>query len=445
MLVAYLNNDFVVELKHHPKKSKRELDTYDLYLMFTITQKGFILGTTEFNVNKSCSVEQWANPKTLLKGITTFTKTTNTTLYSYENRAKMFLEKANNWNSCEEIKSAIQTTVRTGITGKAARGKKRIMAEKLKGSTVEHVIERMKTTLRRGEKPLGESRKRLYDSVYEVLKEFFSDELDRRKVSGAKNSVPALLGITRQHLQNFKNWYYKTYKHKAETRSTYLGVIAAIFRYAADELELIPFSPIPKGFTPMVKKKDRNERLILEESDIKKVYALQDQGLNYKELVAKYIMMLQVSTGMAYCDITSLSRGYIKRNNISGDWQIRKPRAKSGEIFTVVLSARAKYAYDNLISVAGGTETVFDLPKLRVVNKQYKKIASYAEIHPFTSYTLRHTFAVHFMDYGGKMEDLADILGHASLESTRIYGKISESRRSQTMRKITAESLIHQL
>jgi site-specific recombinase XerD len=48
------------------------------------------------------------------------------------------------------------------------------------------------------------------------------------------------------------------------------------------------------------------------------------------------------------------------------------------------------------------------------------------------------------MDHGGRLEDLADILGHVKLETTRIYAKISESRSSQTMQSMS-QSLIHQL
>lgn len=432
MLVAHLNNQFVVEIKHHVKKNKTDNKQYDLYLQFTITQNGFTLGTTEFSVNKTLSEKLWGSPKTLIKGTTAYAKSTNTTLNGYENKAKIHLEKNTDWKTWEEIKAEIQSTVRTEITGKAARGQKWAMKEKLMERTVSNLITQIKTTLRRGEKPLSMSRKRLYDSVYGVLRDFFRSE------------IPMINSITKKQMLDFKNWYYRTYNHKPETRTTYLGVIAAIFRFAVDDIEWLSHSPIPKGFTPIVKNRDQKERYILEEAHIRKLYTLKDEDLTDQEFLAKTVMTLQICTGMAYCDIITLRHENVKHNNVTGEWRIRKQRAKSGEVFTVTLSQRAKFAHDTLLKLAAGTNKLFNLPPLRVINKQYTRLSVRAEIHPFTSYNLRHSFAVHFMDHGGRIEDLAEILGHQKLETTRRYGKISESRRSQTMNYV-AQSLIHQL
>jgi integrase len=432
MLITYLDNNFVVEIKHHPKKNKTERDNYDLYLMFTIVQHELVLGTTVFNIGMGCRAEQWGNPKTLPKGTTPFAKSANNLLNSYENKAKMLLENAHRLKNCEQIKTAIQTVIRTGVTGKVERGQKRAMMEKRTTLSVGNVITKIKTPLRRGERPLSASRKRMYDSVYDVLMEYFEGQF------------PLLESITRQHLLDFKNWYYRTYKHKPETRSTYLGMIAAIFRFTVDELECISHSPIPKGFTPIVKKKDRKERRILKNNEIKKLYGLKEEDLAKNEIVAINVMMLQVTTGMAFCDLTSLRPEQVKCSMTSGGWQVRKQRSKSGETLTVTLSQRARYAFDNLHLLAGGTETLFDLPDLRTLNRKYKRIAAPIHFPSFTSYNLRHSFAVHFMDHGGKIEDLADILGHVKLETTRIYAKISESRSSQTMKSMS-QGLINQL
>jgi hypothetical protein len=93
-----------------------------------------------------------------------------------------------------------------------------------------------------------------------------------------------------------------------------------------------------------------------------------------------------------------------------------------------------------------GQDTLFELPKLRVINKQYLKLANKAEIEKFTSYDLRHTFAVDFMDNEeNTLEDLAVILGHVKIETTRIYGKISAERQKRKMFHLEQHSLMHQL
>ena len=164
------------------------------------------------------------------------------------------------------------------------------------------------------------------------------------------------------------------------------------------------------------------------------------------ERVAKYVYMLQITTGMGYSDVTSLTREHYKRNNYHNRWYINKARKKSGVRFHVVLSETAKHSMDELQKLVGtGTHQLFNLPKLRVLNKCYRKLANRVEIEKFTSYDLRHTFAVDYMDNGGTIEDLAEILGHVKLETTRIYGEISKERLNNSMKNIEANSTMHQM
>jgi site-specific recombinase XerD len=45
---------------------------------------------------------------------------------------------------------------------------------------------------------------------------------------------------------------------------------------------------------------------------------------------------------------------------------------------------------------------------------------------PVSAHTLRHTFTVHYLQrHPGKLRDLADLLGHASLDTTAVYTKPS--------------------
>ncbi len=44
-----------------------------------------------------------------------------------------------------------------------------------------------------------------------------------------------------------------------------------------------------------------------------------------------------------------------------------------------------------------------------------------------TPHTLRHTFARALLGAGTPINDVADLLGHSSLDTTRIYTKASET------------------
>lgn len=45
-----------------------------------------------------------------------------------------------------------------------------------------------------------------------------------------------------------------------------------------------------------------------------------------------------------------------------------------------------------------------------------------------TAHSLRHSYAVHFLDNGGTLEGLKENLGHSFVKTTEIYGEISENR-----------------
>lgn len=52
-----------------------------------------------------------------------------------------------------------------------------------------------------------------------------------------------------------------------------------------------------------------------------------------------------------------------------------------------------------------------------------------------TTHTLRHSYAVHFLQNGGTLEGLKENLGHEFVKTTEIYGKITEERGKEEARK----------
>lgn len=54
----------------------------------------------------------------------------------------------------------------------------------------------------------------------------------------------------------------------------------------------------------------------------------------------------------------------------------------------------------------------------------------------FTFHLARHTFAVQFLERGGRLEILSKILGHSSIKTTQIYGKISTPIADAEMKKV---------
>jgi integrase/recombinase XerC len=64
--------------------------------------------------------------------------------------------------------------------------------------------------------------------------------------------------------------------------------------------------------------------------------------------------------------------------------------------------------------------------KLRSAQRAVKRIAEQAGLEDVTPHTLRHTFAKSLIDEGVTLEKVAKLLGHSSLDTTRIYVTPSE-------------------
>ncbi len=72
--------------------------------------------------------------------------------------------------------------------------------------------------------------------------------------------------------------------------------------------------------------------------------------------------------------------------------------------------------------VGSGTGNIFDTFAEQVTNRYLKEIASIAGIKKSVSFHVsRHTFAMRFLERGGKIEVLKEILGHSDIGTTMEY------------------------
>lgn len=68
------------------------------------------------------------------------------------------------------------------------------------------------------------------------------------------------------------------------------------------------------------------------------------------------------------------------------------------------------------------------------VDSLFRKYAKKAKLSKLNPHSLRHSVAVHWLDAGRNLEEVKDLLGHKSIRSTEIYGKISNHHREEIFR-----------
>ena len=70
------------------------------------------------------------------------------------------------------------------------------------------------------------------------------------------------------------------------------------------------------------------------------------------------------------------------------------------------------------------------------------KGAGLADRKGLVFHSLRHTFAVHFLQGGAAITDLQKLLGHSNLSTTQIYAKAVDARARASVEMLSYEGAI---
>jgi len=68
-----------------------------------------------------------------------------------------------------------------------------------------------------------------------------------------------------------------------------------------------------------------------------------------------------------------------------------------------------------------------------------KKYAYQARLEGVTAHTMRHSFAKNLVDEGTQLDQVATLLGHESMDTTRIYTRPSERDLERAVRRAAGE------
>lgn len=135
----------------------------------------------------------------------------------------------------------------------------------------------------------------------------------------------------------------------------------------------------------------------------------------------KFIISLLFSSGIRVSELVQLNRNSINNRSFTVIGKGRKPRicfsdARSEYYMKKYLSGR-KDRLEALIITKDGTRASASTIQM-VVRNACEKAGITKKVSP---HTFRHSFATNYIENGGNIRHLADLLGHASLSTTQHY------------------------
>lgn len=183
-------------------------------------------------------------------------------------------------------------------------------------------------------------------------------------------------------------------------------------------------------------KSQKTNREFLSESELDK---LNEVNLSHNDSLNKVrdIFLFSVYTGIRFQDAQNLSINSLikeKKNYFIDFTQTKTGHSIQIPILQIVKKIIDKYEESNERKILKKLLPTISNQK---VNAYLKVISELAGIRPITHHQARHTFATTIcLNNEMPIEELSKLLGHSSIKTTQIYGRITRERLTKSINKI---------
>lgn len=226
--------------------------------------------------------------------------------------------------------------------------------------------------------------------------------------------------LTIQKIEEFDG-YYRKIKRANNTVAAYHKVIKT-YLTAALEQNLIKHNPYEK-FKFRFVASDRQALTQEEVKELMTIYKNNVLGTVQQEVLRRFLF--SCLTGLRISDTHQIQDTHIIDNKI----RIQpKKGLKQGKFVVIPIPPSARVLIEN--------RKGFLFPKItdQAINRNLKIVAAYARISTNVTYhTARYTFGTIFIELGGDVQTLCNIMGHHSIKITEIYLKTAEQRKVNLM------------
>ena len=241
-------------------------------------------------------------------------------------------------------------------------------------------------------------------------------------------------GITPIDVRQYRSYLLTVKNHKPATVNRKLASLSAFCEWARDA-DLIPANPVQEispveEMRPAPKWLDKNQQYAL-------LRAVQEKGR--KRDIA--LITLMINTGLRVSEVSKLQVNDLQITLRKGSVTVRGGK---GEKFRrVPLNVDARKAIQDYLEerpaedgdrlFRGQRGTALHRAGIYYLIRRYAYDAHLEEVTP---HTLRHTFGKNLVDAEVSLDRVAQLLGHESVDTTRIYTTPSEQDLQREVEKV---------
>ncbi|MCU0336413.1 MAG: site-specific integrase [Sediminibacterium sp.] len=229
--------------------------------------------------------------------------------------------------------------------------------------------------------------------------------------------------INKKTIEDFRNFIRRqispTGKHyRINTIAKYLSDLKTYLEFAKQE-GIVFENP----FTDIQIQTAKGSIVYLNYDELMRLWKyFQDSTIPENHQIVLRPFLFACLSGLRHSDLERITWREIRQNN-ELQFEPYKTRELQKSI-NVPLCGKAR----ELIQTKSGK--LFKVYSNQKANEILKKIASNCQIFKnLTTHVARHTFATQFLESGGKLEVLKELLGHTKIETTMIYVHVTDEQK----------------
>ena len=262
----------------------------------------------------------------------------------------------------------------------------------------EFCIERSKA------RPVGEGTKKRYDVFLRNLEDF--------------GLIMSFADLTVENVMKYNEWLHAKGLQTNTIYSTYHKNLKVFIEDAIrmGKLDSSPYKKLPKGY---IKRGEKENTEYLTEDELARLEAVELPSDFLRKV--RDLFLFQCYTGISYSDLLNFC--LLDYQEVKGVYVFTGQRKKTKIKFTSVLLPEALSIAKKYVDSNGKLPLMCNTD----YNKALKTVAALAGIRKRVhSHLARHTFATRQLGRGVAVENVARMMGHATLRQTQHYAKVLE-------------------